>query len=269
MSFNDINLSLCVGDIELVSIPNQLLESINFPDSLEDIKKVVIDFGDCYVKYDIKIEISFFSHHNVITINGNDLCYKRLFEFLDEMNPVEQISVAVFESFQFSFSLMQKLSHGFARLTPDKPVIQSYKNGMLDVLEFMMIDYCYTITDYTQFRQWQKPRTLYFNEDRTIKEQYSCICFEDHRRNKKMENIRVDEYIRIMNALIGQKLKLNYQTYEFEFENYTLNSVDELIIDMYFYFDDYRTNKEITFNNRDYLFHLTHDERTVLQMQVI
>lgn len=270
MSFYDINLSLCVGDVELVSIPSQLLESINFPDSIEDIKMVVIDFGDCYVKCDIKIEVSFFSDiFKSITINGNDLCYKRLFEFLDETDPTEQISRAAFENFQFSHSIMAKIGGGFTRRIPDKPVLRSYKNGIIDCLEFMMIDYHYNVTDYSQFKQWQKPKTLYFNEDGTIKEQYSCICFENRRRNKQMENIRIDEYIKIMNALIGQNLKLNYQTYEFEFENYTLNSVDELIIDMYFYFDDYKTNKEITFNNRDYLFHLTPDERTVLHMQLI
>jgi len=270
MSFYNIALSLCIGDVELVSIPSQYLEPINFPHSLEDIKNVVINFGDSYVKCDIKIEFSFFSNNlKTITINGNDICYKRLFEFLDETNPTEQISVAGFERFQLSFSLMAQIGGGFTRRIPNKPVVQSYKNGILDVLEFMMIDYHYNVTDYSQFKQWQKPTTLYFNEDGTIKGQYSYIRFENQRRNKKMEKIQIDEYIKTMNALIGQNLKLNYQTYEFEFENYTLNLVDELIIDMYFYFDDYKINKEITFNNRDYLFHLTPDERIVLQMQVI
>lgn len=271
MISNNIDVSLCVGDIELVSIPYEKLNDLDFPNQLEAITLISINFEDYSSNDNITIEFRFenFKMPYVI-IDGGDICYKRLFEFLRETDKTETVLCVVFENFQLSYSCMLKLSGGYARQDPSKPILQNYKNGLLYIYEFMRIDNYYTFTDYTKFPQWRKPRILYFNEDGSIQESFSSISFMKKNINYlDYESFHIDDYLEILYKLTGKYVELDYSVFEFKFKDETLTELDEIMINLYFFFDDYKNNKNLMVSSRDELFTLSFDEKTLIHMQFI
>lgn len=253
MNLKHTDLSLFAGELELVTIPGEYLDTLKFPYTYEDIETVSILFGDSWITDNIVIEAKLLNSKLPcdFSLNGNNISYTRLFEFIDE-NSDEPITRAYFTNFQLTLSVMfQEDFTGFSRKTPKKPIVRQYLDGSLLMLEFMPIDNHFTYTDYSGFSQWNKPHALYFDENQKIKDSISSIRFAGYQRDKKTEDFKLDDYKVLLNKLIGHDIRWNHATYELEFDNYIPTALDKYIIDVYFFFNDYKRKQNIMFKNRD------------------
>lgn len=267
MNFKHVDISLCAGDIELVAIPGEYLDTLDFPFIYEDISLIQIYFGDSHLNEDIRIEIKLINNVTIdFLLNGNGICYQRLFEFVNEST--ERITQAYFRNFQLTdITFYQHLYGNYVRKTPYKPVIQSFDNGSLMFLKFMAIDHNYRNVDYTDLVQWKKPASIYLNENGEVNNLLSYISFIDS--SYKNHAFNLADYTEILFKLINKIIVFNVDIYEFEIENDMLTVLDECMIDIYFFFNDYQRENKIMLDNRDELFTLNDDEKTLLHMQVI
>jgi hypothetical protein len=275
MNLKHADLSLFAGDIELVTLPGEYLDTLNFPYVYEDFKEITIVFGDTGMKNDIMIEFKLFeqSKHVDFIVNGNNICYERLFNFIDE-SADEPITIAIFKDFQLIEALMfQKGFNGFARRIPKKPVIRCYKNGDLKYLKFMPIDNLYTYTNYSGVARWNKPYTLCFNENEQVKNSDSTVWFKDYKLNTDTEIMTITEYVEFLHRLTGHTVNWNPYTYEFEFDNYHFTALDETMFNIYVFFEHYEKNlghlfQDIChiFKDKNALLKATAEEKALLHM---
>lgn len=275
MNFKHADLSLFAGELELVTLPGSYLDTLNFPCMYEDFKEINIVFGDTGMNADITIEFKIFDHspHVDFVVNGNNICYDRLFNFIDERSD-EPITFALFKNFQLTETLMfQKGFNAYARKTPDKPVIRHYINGHLKGFKFMRIDNLYTYTNYTGVSRWNKPYIIYFNDDEQIKNSKSTMCFQDCMLNTNTEMMTISEYVEFLHRLTGHTVDWNPYTYEFEFADYHFTSLDETMFDIYVFFEYYEKKlghifQDIgdVFKDKNNLLKATAEEKALLQM---
>ena len=271
MNFKHADLSLFAGERELVTLPGAYLDTLNFPFMYEDFKVITIVFGDTGMNADIIIEFKFFEHspHVDFVVNGNNICYDRLFYFIDESLD-EPITRAKFKDFQLIETLMlQEWLNGFVRKIPEKPVIRCYDNGDLKYLKFMPIDNIYTYTDYSGVSRWNKPYDLYFDDNQQINHRNSSIWFKDVNLDTQSDIMSISEYIDVLYRLTGHTVEWNEYTYQFEFYDYELTSLDEIIIDVYFFFDHYEKQFGSMFNDKNALLRATEDEKLLLHMLTV
>lgn len=273
MNFKHADLSFFAGDIEVITFPGEYLDTIEFPYTYENIEKISILFGDGYMtNNDITINITLVSIDVPVefSIDGNSFEYTRLFEFIDETGS-ERITEAVFVEFQLKYTLVfHKWCGAFVRLTPEKPVVRYYENGQLHHLQFMIIDNCYTYTDYTGCHQWHKPHTIFFDENGNFQDN-SYITFFDINKSQQCQSYTIKDYANLLRKFTGYNLKWNHEKYEFEFEGYTFTSGDVMILDMYLYFDHYKKILESIFLDKIFtckedVLNINNREKSLLQM---
>lgn len=273
MNFKHEDLSFFAGDVEVLTFPGEYLDTIEFPDTYENIESISISFGDRYVtNSEVIINVTLISIDTPVefSIDGSSFDYSRLFDFIDETDG-ECITNAFFVNFQLECTyIFQKWAGNFVRQNPKKPVVRCYENGKINQLQFMLIDNCNSYIEYTDCFQWNKPDTIFFDQTGNFKDE-TYITFSDVNKTTAFQSFKIKDYANLLYKFTGHNLKWNHEKYEFEFQGYTFSNGDVLILDMYIYFEQYKKMLETIFLDKVFtckedVLNINNREKLLLQM---